>query len=215
MSIARRVAKLRAAFGDSLRDAAVRTGVSHTTIARIEKGEVTSSFHHTLRRIADGYGVHIEFLLNNREPRRDFEAFVRRLPLHERQQLYFAPVHNRIRLVLDFLAMEYAGEISLDQVAAALDCPQDLTRVELWPDDRVRAVVETLARITGISSHWFYAGTVSTEREETLPPEMAGAYLQALRKAIDARVSPEVLDMAVDLLITKQQTLTVPASAAV
>lgn len=64
MSVGRRLARLRAAHGESLREAARRTGISHTTIARIEKGEVTGSFHHTLQQIAQGYGVPFQYLLS-------------------------------------------------------------------------------------------------------------------------------------------------------
>jgi transcriptional regulator with XRE-family HTH domain len=67
MSVGQRVAQLRAAHGESLREAAIRTGVSHTTIARIEKGAVTGSFQHTLRQIAQGYGVPFEFLLSDQD----------------------------------------------------------------------------------------------------------------------------------------------------
>lgn len=62
-TIADRVAGLRASHGESLREASIRTGVSHTTIARIEKGEVTGSFHSTLKKVSDGYGVDVHWLL--------------------------------------------------------------------------------------------------------------------------------------------------------
>lgn len=67
MSVGRRVYLLRSAHQESLREAAIRTGVSHTTIARIEKGVITSSFHYTLDKIAAGYGVPVEYLLNGFE----------------------------------------------------------------------------------------------------------------------------------------------------
>jgi transcriptional regulator with XRE-family HTH domain len=66
MSVAKRVARLRAARGESLRDAAARIGVSHTTIARIEKGETPSSSHTTLAKIATGYGVTSEWLITGK-----------------------------------------------------------------------------------------------------------------------------------------------------
>jgi transcriptional regulator with XRE-family HTH domain len=63
VQIGRRVAALRAGYGESLREAAVRTGVSHTTIARIENGKISRSMHCTLCKIAAGYHVSAEYLL--------------------------------------------------------------------------------------------------------------------------------------------------------
>jgi len=70
MNVARRVARLRITHGESLREAARRTGVSHTTIARIEKGEVTGSYHETLQKIAAGYGTTLEYLLTGQDAAR-------------------------------------------------------------------------------------------------------------------------------------------------
>lgn len=74
MHTGHRVARLRASFGESLRDAAVRTGLSHTTIARIESGQVSAALNSTLLKIAQGYGVSVEFLLDGRETEGDFAA---------------------------------------------------------------------------------------------------------------------------------------------
>lgn len=69
-----RVAALRAANHESLREAAGRTGVSHTTIARIEKGQVAGCLDSTLRKIAQGYGVSIESLMGEQLPAPDPNA---------------------------------------------------------------------------------------------------------------------------------------------
>lgn len=213
MLIGRRVAKLRAAHGESLRDAAIRTGVSHTTIARIEKGEVTGSFHSTLRKIAEGYGVRTEFLLTGRDPRQDFEQAVRRLPAEERSQLYFAPVRTRVKMVLDFLMAEYPNEFEFEQLALATGGEghtfQEL--LGLWQSDQLSEemnlkLAETLSRVTGISQHWFRWGvTGSTDGVEILPKEMLTAYVNLIKKAAQAGVQPQMLDMAIDLLIMKNK----------
>jgi transcriptional regulator with XRE-family HTH domain len=75
--IGRRVEKLRQAHGESLRDAAARTGVSHTTIRRIELGEVTESFNRTLLAIANGYGVPVEWIHTGKNPPEDFDTQLR------------------------------------------------------------------------------------------------------------------------------------------
>lgn len=213
MQVGRRVAKLRAAHGESLRDAAVRTGVSHTTIARIEKGEVTGSFHSTLHKIAEGYGVRMEFLLTGRDPKQDFEQAIRRLSPEERSQLYFASVRTRVKMVLDFLMAEYPNEFSFEHLAQALgtEIPSFQELLDLWQSDQLPEaanlrLAEALSRITGISSHWFRWGVSgSADTVEILPKEMLTAYVSLIRKAAQAGVQPQMLDMAIDLLIMKNK----------
>lgn len=210
MLIGRRVAKLRSAHGESLREAAVRTGVSHTTIARIEKGEVTGSFHSTLRRIAEGYGVKMEYLLTGRDPRQDFELSLRRLSPEERSRLYFVSDRTRIKMVLDFLIAEYPSEFSMDQLAhtvgydgASFQQLLDNWNSQVLPEDVNLRIAEALSRMTGISLHWFRWGALGGEQPDQVPPETIGAYINLIKKAARAGIQPQVLDMAIDLLIMK------------
>ncbi|MGE5676250.1 MAG: helix-turn-helix domain-containing protein [Mycobacterium leprae] len=211
MQVARRVAKLRQAHGESLREAAVRTGVSHTTIARIEKGEVTGSFHSTLRKIADGYGVRMEYLLTGRDPRQDFEAAIRRLSPEDRTRLYFVSARTRIKMVLDFLTTEYPNEFSLEQIAQAAGLHEgtDLMEVlnewssEQLPEEVNQRLADILSRLTGISPHWFHTGALGGDALETLPKETMNAYVGLMKKAAQAGIQPHVLEMAIDLLIMK------------
>jgi transcriptional regulator with XRE-family HTH domain len=213
VQVGRRVAKLRSAHGESLRDAAARTGVSHTTIARIEKGEVTSSFHSTLKKIAEGYGVRTEFLLTGRDPRQDFEQAIRRLPPEERSQLYFTSVRTRVKMVLDFLMAEYPNEFSLDQLgqamgadAAAFQQVLDQWHSDQLPEETNLRLAEALSRVTGISQHWFRWGVSGTnDTVEILPKELLTAYVNLIKKAAQAGLQPQVLDMAIDLLIMKNK----------
>jgi transcriptional regulator with XRE-family HTH domain len=210
MHVGRRISKLRAAHGESLRDAALRTGVSHTTIARIEKGEVTGSFHSTLQKIAEGYGVRMEYLLTGRDPRQDFESALRRLPPEERSRLYFVSARTRVKMVLDFLMGEYPSEFSLERIAAALhpelaSFEELLARwdtTQLTDEENVR-LAETLSRLTGISLNWFRWG--GTDPSEWLPTETVGAYASLMRRAAQAGLSPQTLEMAIDLLIMRQK----------
>lgn len=212
MLIGRRVAKLRSAHGESLREAAVRTGVSHTTIARIEKGEVTGSFHSTLRRIAEGYGVKMEYLLTGRDPRQDFELSLRRLSPEERSRLYFVSDRTRIKMVLDFLIAEYPNEFSMDQLAQTVgyDAPSFQQLLDNWnsqvlPEEVNLRIAEALSRMTGISLHWFRWGALGGEQPDQMPPETIGAYINLIKKAARAGIQPQVLDMAIDLLIMKSR----------
>lgn len=212
MQIGRRVAKLREAHGESLREAAIRTGVSHTTIARIEKGDVIGSFQSTLRKIAEGYGVRVEFLLGNRDPRQEFLFALHRLSQTERARLYFIPVRTRIRMVLDFLTSEFPAEFTVDQLAGAMEmAPERLRAVletEVTTDQPTAAdqhIARSLSRMTGIPMPWFTSGAASGEASEAMPVENAGEFITLMKKAANAGLPPAELEMAIDLLIMKEK----------
>jgi|GEM_PF-1712747 len=210
--IGRRVASLRESYGDSLRQASMRTGVSHTTIARIESGESARSLHSTLRKIAEGYGVTIEYLTTGRDPRQDFEHSISRLPLHERGRLFFTSALNRTRMVLQFLLSEYPQEFPVDRLARSLSTEPAMIHALLdeenapaLPERAIRAMGENLAKLTGISRHWFHSGYVAADQVDGVPPESFGSYIHLMKKAASAGVRPDVLEMAIDLLVLKQQ----------
>lgn len=210
--VGQRVARLRASHGESLREAAYRTGVSHTTIARIEKGEVTGSFHSTLKKIAEGYGVRVEYLLTGRDPRQDFEFSVRRLSPEERSKLYFVSPKARIKMVLDFMAAEYGSEFSMDLVLrqASLEGLDFQTLLDHWnasdmPEDVYLRVAEALSRLTGIGAHWFQWGALEEEAPAQVSPDTVTAYVELMKKAAKNNIQPDMLDMAIDLLIMKQR----------
>lgn len=209
MQIGKRVAKLREAHGDSLRAAAIRAGVSHTTIARIEKGEVVSSFQSTLRKIAEGYGVRVEYLLMGKDPRPEKDFALIRLPQEERSRLYFLPVRARIRMLLQFLIAEQPGEQGPDQLADQTGLPHerlvalmDGQPVKLSPEED-RLLAEGLARLTGIPRHWFRAQPGADEHAELLPASTVTAFVHLMKKAASVSLQPAVLEMAIDLLIMK------------
>lgn len=210
--VGRRLAALRFAHGDSLRQAATRTGVSHTTIARIESGQATTSFHATLRKIAEGYGVTMEYLMTGRNPHQDFETSLRRLSPDQRNRLYFTSSLSRTRTVLQFLMAEFPQEFPLEQLATSL-AVELATLQELLEDGEASGITDAvvgqmgdgIARLTGISRHWFRSGYVGSESGGALPPENFAAYLQLMKKAASAGVKPDVLELAIDLLIMKQR----------
>ncbi|WP_374712738.1 helix-turn-helix domain-containing protein [Symbiobacterium terraclitae] len=211
--IGKRIAALRAAHGDSLRQAAARTGVSHTTVGRLEAGQFGTSLNSTLRKIAEGYGVTVEYLLTGRDPQHDFQSSLRKLPPEERNRLYFASPATRIRMLLQFLMAEYPAEFPLDRLAARLELsPESLQRLVEGGDDQqlspeeVRRLGEQLAKVTAIPLHWFLSGD-SGELAAAIPPEMLGAYVRLIKKAAEAGVRPDLLEMAVDLLILKHREM--------
>lgn len=210
MQVGQRIAKLRQAHGDSLRDAAVRTGVSHTTIARIEKGDVIGSFQHTLRKIAEGYGVRVEFLLGNRDPRQEFLFALHRLSQNERARLYFLPMRARLQMAIDFLCSEFPTEFSLEQLSSVLQTNK-MTLQEMLHGDHEdgspadRQVAEAISRLTGIPLAWFVSGGGTGETSEAPPPENVGAFVGMMKKAAHAGLPPAELEMAIDLLIMKEK----------
>lgn len=209
MQIGRRVAKLRAAHGESLREAALRTGVSHTTIARIEKGEVTGSFHSTLKKVADGYGVRVEYLLTGRDPRQSFEEALQRLSSGERSRLYFLTPQARTQMVLDFLATEFAHDISWERVIrnAGLAHSDGPSLLQHWQANRLTEeeqlrLAQSLSKLTGIPLTWFNAGVM--QDEASMPEEWAPAYMALIRRAAAAQVPPHMLAIALDLIMMKR-----------
>ncbi|MFZ5816486.1 MAG: helix-turn-helix domain-containing protein [Bacillota bacterium] len=217
--IGKRIALLRIAHGDSLRQAAARTGVSHTTIARIENGQATTSFHSTLRKIAEGYGVTMEYLMTGRDPKQDFEASLRRLPADERTRLYFASTLGRTRMVLQFLIAEYPQEFPMDRLAEAIEVEPEVLQSLLeqgesspLPPELIQRIGEDLSRLTGISRHWFRSGYLGTDQAQSIPPETFEAYIHLMKKAVRAGVKPDVLEMAIDLLIMKHREVSAAAS---
>lgn len=212
--IGKRVAALRDAHGDSLRQAAARTGVSHTTIGRLETGQATTSLHSTLRKIADGYGVTIEYLLTGRDPKRDFEASIQQLPPEERSRLFFTSPADRVRMVLRFLLTEYPSEFPLETLAESLSVPLATLQGLLeegdgfaLADDEIRRIGDELSRLTFIPRHWFRSGYYGGDQPDRISPESLSAYAQLIKKAAQAGVRPDVLEMAIDLLILKYNEL--------
>jgi transcriptional regulator with XRE-family HTH domain len=208
VSVGKRVARLRLSRGDSLRDAAARTGVSHTTIARIEKGEVMGSLDSTLRSIALGYGVPVEFLLGEQEPWADFQRILATLRPEQRAQLMLAPRLQRIRMVVDFLAFSHPGTFSLEKLAEAsrLSATQlrEFLATDSDTDDRPFAKVAAgLQRMCGIDPAWLSWGGLPPESGDpsTLSAAQAmGLYQVAVQRAAANGIDPRVLEMAVDML---------------
>lgn len=137
MRVGERVARLREVHGESLREAAARTGVSHTTIARIENSQTVGSTGGTLRKIADGYRVPLEYLLTGKDSRADSAA-----------QL----------------------------VAVAMEA--------------------------GIGR---YIPVIHQLAEAGVTPEQVAIYSRMIRSAATAGLRPEVLDQAINLLVTMQR----------
>lgn len=209
--IGNRVARLRTAHGESLREAALRTGVSHTTITRIEKGEVTGSFHSTLEKIASGYGVSVEYLLTGRDPHQEFTNLIRSMPEERRYQFYFLSPRHRTLLVLDFLRNEYPAEFGTDKVArqAGLSVQDLENALAGWEQDDsgeevYLQVATVLSRLTGISRHWFYWGGMDEETGE-IQAEQLAAYVELIKKAARCRISPQVLEAAINLLMMQSE----------
>jgi len=210
LQIGRRIAALRATHGDSLRAAAERTGVSHTTIARLERGEAASSLYRTLRRIAEGYGVTIEYLLTQRDPYQEFQKALSGLPAEERSCLYFTSRLHRTQMLARFLIAHFPQEFPRGWLAEALG----MTSAELErflaeeeesavPGPVLDHAAEVLSRLTGVPMHWFTWGFIGGETAGSVPPETFAEFIAQMKRAREAGIRPEVLDRVIDMLILK------------
>lgn len=124
-------------------------------------------------------------------------------------------------MVLQFLIAEYPQEFPLERLATSLSVELPSLRLLLeegeasrLPDTLIRKMGEDLARLTGISLHWFLSGYLGNEQADLVPPEVFTTYVQLMKKAARAGVKPDVLEMAIDLLIMKHREVVVSGSPA-
>ncbi|MFZ5817385.1 MAG: helix-turn-helix domain-containing protein [Bacillota bacterium] len=201
MKKGQRIARLRLSRGDSLRAAAKRTGVSHSTIARIEKGEVTASYQETIRKIAEGYQVPVEFLLTGISPERVRPLYtLHQLTAEDRAVLLFAQGRERIRRALALLTSEGRGRLTREQFAVMLGIEPEVLDQALegtvsLPDRLIEKLSRQLGALTGLSPLWFQWGL-----SEESPPEQGGepdwpAYFRLAMKSARVRLHPDLLKM--------------------
>ena len=200
-NIGRRVARLRIANGESLREAARRTGVSHSTIARIEKGEVTASFDETLRKVAEGYGIPLDYLLTGKHQNQSNPpAQPRPITPDERAALLFTPGLERIRRAVAIVTRQKSGRLTREAFAASLGLDM------LGLDQVLRGEIETpdtlplqLSSLTGLSPIWFEWAM----REGEIDPKARrswAAYFRLAKKVSKSGLEPQLVEMAIDLL---------------
>jgi len=207
MSVGRRIARLRISQGESLRAAAVRTGVSHTTIARIEKGDVTGSFHKTIERIALGYGVPVDYLLTGSSSGRVPPA--PRLDSAEMALLLMAPGRERLIRAYRLLTGGRPTKLNPAEFAAALDSDTQSIERALSGESPIAPELEErlcdqLASLTGLSPTWFKPQREQS-RVDMLSSEQISSYLKLVIKAHRAGVSPELLAVAVEMLLLRAE----------
>lgn len=207
VTVGKRVARLRTARGDSLREAAARTGVSHTTIARIEKGEVTGSLDSTLRAIAVGYGVPVEFLLGEQEPWAEFQRLLAGMGAEQRAQVASASRAERVRMIINYLAFSYPGVFTLTQLAEAsrLDAGrlESLLSQGQADDETLTHLAGGLQRMCGIDPAWLVWGGLNDKEQKehaSAEAETLGRYITAVQRAAANAIDPDVLEMAVEML---------------
>lgn len=202
MSLGKRVARLRIAHGESLREAAIRTGVSHSTIARIEKGEVTASFHETLQKVADGYQVSLDFLVTG-ELHPGSTRTSHRLTPEDKASLLFSSGRERLHRTLTLVTTRRGG-ITREQFAASLGL--DLQTLESalngecsLPEALTEQLCDQLALLSGLSSLWFHWGRAGESEEDQIDGDWS-RYMQIVEKSFEADLQPDLVEMAIDLL---------------
>ncbi len=151
------------------------TGISRSTLQRIEQGCDMRTMDSWLRQFARGYGVSEAELLEGQTPKGLFEWRIRMADRSEHLRLLMCSPQERAKLALDFLSDQFPNCLDLRRLATASLLP--LSEVEaairLWrvsqPDLTTAAMLaEGLHILTGISRQWLLFGSFNTDKARGL-----------------------------------------------
>lgn len=195
MTVGERLAKLRAAHGETLRQAAARTGVHYSTLARIERGESGLSSRRTLRKVAAGYGVSLESLLHGERPVDRFAAALGALPPYRRLELSLT-VDRRLQFALRFVTEGGGGQERLERIAAAAGITARRLSALLGPNpgrlpaELAAPLCAALAWEGGVSATWLRWGDLGIAQSDGDPvPRLQAALVARLGERLKARGS--------------------------
>jgi transcriptional regulator with XRE-family HTH domain len=170
MSVGAMVRKIREDHGDSLLDAQKRTGVSKSTFQRIEQGYNVRGLVEYLHKIAIGYGIPEEMLLEAQTPKGMFEGFIRSLSPSERFSYLRATATERAKVMFDFVHVRFPGRIEPKRLASEIGLPMQevIDALSRWPIREPdmhtsTALVQALTSSTGLEAAWFRTGWLSEE----------------------------------------------------
>lgn len=169
MSIGQRLRELRESYGESIREAARRTGVAHVTWSRLERDKVPHAYRATLEKVAQGYGVSLSYLTGGRDHEAGLGSHVRCGGSRQRLMLVLSPA-QRIYTTLRFLATRHRDSYSLEQIAKAAGIDVTLLRAYVCgsrptalPQVLLRRLADGLGKITNLAPEWFWWGGLGTE----------------------------------------------------
>jgi transcriptional regulator with XRE-family HTH domain len=195
-----RLALLLEVHDDSLRSAADRCGLDHTTLMRVRNGETENPA--TLQRIASAYGVTVTWLRGERDLAVDFSFEVLLRPLQER--VMFLWEHDRrIAYALDFLRRYAPEKYTVEHLAATMTLPSaDLQGMITRGHGAVSAKqLERLSTETGLPMEWFRTGMIGCEDQDEILVGLAELVLSHLAESEGVEVTPDEIHEAALALI--------------
>lgn len=197
-SPAERLAVLLEVHGDSYRSAGQLCGLDHTTLMRVGRGE--SENPATLAKIAEGYGVSLEWLRGERHPSTDFAFAVLSQPLRDRVLFLWEPA-MRVGFALRFLVRH--GSYTVGELAELLQV--DTSVVESLAGQNKGNVpaqkLEELCKKAGLPFPWFQTGMVGREDEQELLQGMAEWALDSLADTLGLDVTEHELKAVARTLV--------------
>lgn len=182
MTTAQRVKLLLERHGDSIRDAARKSGLSKSTVSRILDGSA-GNLDKWVRQMAEAYGVDPTSLTGGLDAKADFEWSIRRASPRERFEFLLMTLPERVRITLDFLARQYPDRFPARQVAAAAGLTPDqfsqaVSRWDHTPPDlqTARSLANAIECLVQLDPRWFECGLLSDEAslEALVPTIMRG-----------------------------------------
>lgn len=192
---AERLALLLKVHGDSYRTAAELSGVDHTTIMRVERGETENPA--TLAKIAEGYGVPMAWMRGNGDLATDFVFAVLSRPLNERVLFLWEP-SRRAGFALNFLGRYEEHPYTCARLAELVQVPQSEMEGILKGEFRPipMTALERLCCETGLPVEWFRTGLVGREDQQEMMVGLAEWALTTLAQDLGVEVSPEEIHEA-------------------
>lgn len=169
MTTAQRVRLLLTRNGDSIRDAARKSGLSKSTVARIIDGSA-ANVDKWVKQLAQAYKVDPNSLIGGLDPKSDFEWSIRRADLRERFEMVLMTLQDRVRLTMEFLDRNYPNRFSFNHVVAASGGNREelLGQISRWDSIPVdlqvaRLLAKTVERLTAMDARWFDDGLLTDE----------------------------------------------------
>lgn len=205
-----RLKRLRLAAGyDSQNAFAQAVGVPPSRIRAIELGETTNPRRDTLEKIAAGLSVPIQTLINDGpDPSSQslhwfWSARLAQLTTDQLYEMLGMPAIERVEWTINALL----PLISLEDIATRTDIP--LEHIQAFARGHGAAMPALIQRLTerlDLPPAWLLKadpGPLDDDMKIVMQSSEAGRYLRAIRRAIDERVSPELIERYLDILKTR------------
>ena len=193
---AQRLALLLEVHDDSLRSAAQRCGLDHTTLMRVKGGETENPA--TLAKIAEGYGVPVMWMRGEPDLATDFMFRVLSRPLQERV-MFLWERERRVAYAVKFLLQYAPAKYTVDHLAEVLAITSlEVQGMVVRGSGSVPGKqLQQLCAETGLPLDWFRSGLIGYVDEEQLLVGLATHALSSLAAKVGADLTEEqIAEMA-------------------